>query len=94
VEEILGPHRVEILRLARKHGVRRVRVFGSVARNEATPESDVDLLLEFGRGASTLGRFRLAADLGGLIGRRVDAGVPDGLHWLVRPQVMSEAVDL
>jgi hypothetical protein len=69
-------------------------VFGSVARNEATDASDVDLLLEFAPGASSLGRFRFASELGDLLRRRVDAATDDNLHWLLRPQILAEAVAL
>jgi len=48
IDEILGPKREEILRIAARHGVTSIRVFGSVARGEAGPESDVDFLVEVG----------------------------------------------
>lgn len=46
IQDILGDKRDEVLALARQHGVYNVRVFGSVARGEATPDSDVDLLVD------------------------------------------------
>ncbi len=59
----LRGHRQEILRIAAKHGARNVRVFGSVARGEAHPESDVDLLVEWDLD-------RITAWGGGWAGRR------------------------
>ena len=48
IEEILGEKREEIHRIAAKHGVTSIRIFGSVARGEAGPDSDVDFLIEAG----------------------------------------------
>ncbi|HEY0372261.1 MAG TPA: nucleotidyltransferase domain-containing protein, partial [Thermoanaerobaculia bacterium] len=48
IEEILGSKREEILRIAERHGVTSIRVFGSVARGEAGSQSDVDFLVEVG----------------------------------------------
>jgi hypothetical protein len=48
IDEILGSKREEILRIAAKHGVTSIRVFGSVARGDACPDSDVDFLIEAG----------------------------------------------
>ena len=48
IDEVIRPRRNLIRRLAEQHGARNVRVFGSVARGEAGPESDIDLLVEVG----------------------------------------------
>ena len=60
IEELLKDQREDILRIAAQHGAHNVRVFGSVARGEARPDSDVDLLVELESGRSLL-------DLGGLL---------------------------
>ena len=73
IDEILASKRDEILRIAAKPGVRSIRVFGSVARGDAGPQSDVDFLIETD-GGDTPPWFPggLIADLEELLGRRVD----------------------
>jgi predicted nucleotidyltransferase len=72
--------REEILAVAARHGVRAVRVFGSVARGEETPASDLDLLVEFEPGRSLLDHIALAQDLKDLLDREVDVVTERGLH--------------
>ena len=71
VEEIVRARRKEILRLAAQYGARNVRLFGSVARGEATVNSDVDLLAEMEPGRSLLDHIALWQDLEALLGCRV-----------------------
>ncbi len=78
----------------RKHRARNPRVFGSVVRSEATKRSDLDLLVDFDPGASAFDQIELKMDLERLLRRRVDVVEPAGLHWLIRPQVLFEAVPL
>jgi predicted nucleotidyltransferase len=92
VEEVIGPKRRRVLELARRFGATNVRVFGSVARNEATPMSDVDLVVD-----PIPGRDRpidLALALKHALGRRVDLVDERSLHWLIQPRVVAEAVPL
>ena len=88
------PNRDQILALALQHKARRVRVFGSVARSAATPKSDIDLLVDFDEGASAFDQVELILDLQELLRRKVDVVEEGGLHWLVKPQVLHEAVAL
>lgn len=60
--------RAEVLRVAKRHGVRSLRVFGSVARGEAKERSDLDLLVEWGPGRSLLDHVGLVQDLEDLLG--------------------------
>ncbi|MBO0770838.1 MAG: helix-turn-helix domain-containing protein [Actinobacteria bacterium] len=69
---LLARYRDEILRLAARNRAGNVRVFGSIARGEDTPDSDVDLLVSFQPGASLLDQAGLIADLEELLGRHVD----------------------
>lgn len=90
----IAAKRQEILRIAAKHGVRRVRVFGSVARGEAGPQSDVDFLVDVGPAHSAFFPGGLVADLEELLGRRVDVVEPDGLYPPLKTTILSEAVPL
>ncbi|MCI4323494.1 MAG: nucleotidyltransferase domain-containing protein [Thermoplasmata archaeon] len=94
ISQILGPVRESIREAANLRGFEHIRVFGSVRRNEVTPRSDVDFLVARRPGASMLDRAGLEIDLEGLLGRTVDVVTDEGLHWLVRPQVLFEAVEL
>jgi len=86
--------RDEILNIAVRHGARTVRIFGSVARGEETPASDLDLLVEFEPGRSLLDHIALAQDLEDLLGREVDVVTAKGLHPYIRDRVCREAVPL
>lgn len=92
VDELIGPQRDAILRIARKHGASNVRVFGSVARGEAGPDSDVDLLIDAGAVTSAWFPGGLVADLEAVLGRRVDVVTERGLMPEMRPHVLREAV--
>lgn len=91
IEQVLGPHRLAILRIARDHGARNVRVFGSVRRGEARAGSDVDLLVDWVRGSN---RVHLATAIERLIGRHVDIAASDRLWWAATPSILAEAVRL
>lgn len=97
IAEVLGPHRARIEQIAMRFDVREIRVFGSVARRAATPDSDVDLLVEFSRprrAKKGLRTLDLAAELESLLHRRVDVATESSLHWWIQPQVVAEAVPL
>lgn len=86
--------REQILRLALRHGVTGVRVFGSMARGDAGPESDVDLLVEVGAEPSPWFPGGLVAELEELLGRSVQVITERGLDALLRDRVLEEAVPL
>lgn len=90
----LSGQRDEILAIARRHGVTDVRVFGSFARGDARPDSDLDLLVETGPTTSSFFPGGLLTDLEAALGRRVDVVEPGGLHHLLREQILKEAVPL
>lgn len=94
ISELLEAKKEEILRIAAKHGARNVRVFGSVARGEAGPESDVDLLVEVGPGRTPFFPGGLIADLEDLLGKKVQVVTQEDLHWYIRDRVLEEAVPL
>lgn len=94
VEEILKEKREEILRIAARHGAYNVRVFGSVARGDARPDSDVDFLVDVGPNRSFFFPGGLVADLENLLGRHVDVASEGGPHSYLRQRVLEEAVPL
>lgn len=94
IDPLLQEKREEILRVAKQHGARNVRVFGSAARGESGPESDVDLLVDAGPERTPFFPGGLLADLEELLGRKVDIVTEDGLHWYIREKVIKEAVPL
>ncbi len=89
VIQTIQRHRQE---LADVYAVQSLALFGSVARNEAGPASDVDLLVEFNRPVGLFGLFALQDRLEELFGCKVDLGTPDSLKPRLRPAVMSELV--
>ncbi|MBD2357892.1 nucleotidyltransferase family protein [Tolypothrix sp. FACHB-123] len=94
IDEILKAHREEILQIAARYGAYNVRVFGSVARKEATPDSDVDFLIELEPQRTLLDQIALMQSLEELLKRKVDLIEPDNLHELIREKVLREAVFL
>lgn len=91
----LRAHRASICALAHQFGARRVRVFGSVARGEEQPDSDIDLLVDFPRGYDLFGqRLPLAQRLGELLHRRIELVPSHELNRHIRERVLQEAVDL
>ncbi len=87
-------HRTAILEIARRHGAGQVRLFGSIARGEATEDSDIDVLVELEPGRSLFDLGGLLTDLEMLLGRRVDVVTPAGLRERIRERVLREAVPL
>ena len=94
LRELVQGKRDEILRIARAHGARNVRVFGSAARGEAAQTSDVDFLVEFEPGTSLLQHGAMIAELEELLGRKVDVAPERALRERVRDRVLREAVPL
>lgn len=85
-------HRDAILRAAHSRGVSNIRIFGSVARGDATPASDVDLLVDFERGRRGLDLFAFAREVEDLLGYPVEVGT--GLDEVVRSRVEPQLVSL
>ena len=90
----LQAHRPKILELATRHGARNVRVFGSMARGDATPASDVDLLVEVEPGRTLLDVIALEQDLEDLLGRSVDVVTDGGLSPYLQARILAEAAAL
>lgn len=85
-------HRDEIHRLVTEHHARDPRIFGSVARGEATDESDIDLLVDFGPDAGLLDEVGLRLALTDLLQVPVDVVASDTLRGELRDRILREAV--
>src|SRR3954471_17820214 len=94
VLDAVREHREEILQIAARHGATNVRVFGSVARGTAGPDSDLDLLVDVTGVPGPWFPAGLAADLEDLLGCPVDVAEPSTLHRRIRARVLTEAQPL
>jgi len=83
-----------VLRVAARHGARNVRLIGSVARGDAGPGSDLDLLVDLEAGRSLLDHAALVVELESLLDCKVDVATEQGLRPRTRERVLSEAVVL
>jgi predicted nucleotidyltransferase len=90
--EVVALLNANLDRLQAEFGVKSLALFGSVARDEARPDSDVDLLVEFSRPTGYVGVVRLELFLQGLLGREVDLGTPGSLRPRMRERVQREAI--
>lgn len=88
---LIENNRAKILALADHHGVRNVRVFGSMARGDADDTSDIDLLVSLRPGKTGLALGGLLMDVQDLLQRRVEVVTEDGLHPALRDRVLREA---
>ena len=94
INELLKEKREEILRIADRHGVKAVRVFGSVARGEARKDSDIDFLIEVDGPTTPWFPGGLVADLEQLLGRRVSVIEADTLQEPFRRNILKEALPI
>ena len=94
IDEILVNKRKEILDIAVKNGAYNVRIFGSVARGQSEPDSDVDFLVEMEQNRSLLDLGGLLMDLQDLLGCKVDVVTEKGLRPRIRDRILREAVPL
>ena len=83
--------RNEILELAAKRGAYNVRVFGSAARGDIRPDSDVDFLVDMEADRSLFDMGALLMDLQDLLGREIHLVTEKALHWYIKDKVLKEA---
>ena len=94
IHSLLAGKRAEILKIADRHGAYNVRIFGSVARGEAVPGSDVDILVDMEQGRSLLDLVGLWQELEELLGCKVDVITSGGISPYLRDRILAEAVPL
>lgn len=95
LRDLLAEKRERILEIAERHGAFNIRVFGSVARGEETPDSDIDFLIDYDiERVSPWFPVRLVRDLEALLHYPVDVVAEDGLKARIRREVLEEAIRL
>ena len=92
--DVLKSKRNDILRLAAEHGAHQIRVFGSAARGEAGPSSDIDFLVRMDCGRSLLDLIELSQRLESILHRKVDILTDEGLSPYLRQRILDEAIPL
>ena len=92
--ECVRERKHEVLRIAKKNRIDEILLFGSCARGEDGPESDIDFLVSFAPGASLLDQVHAKDELQELFERPVDVVSRRGLSPYVAPSILSEAVPL
>lgn len=92
IEKLLREKRREILEIAAQRGATNVRVFGSVARGNADPQSDLDILVDMAPGRSLMDLGGLWWELNELLHIKVDVVTEKGLRPRIRERILKEAV--
>lgn len=90
--EDLRAKREQILAIAERYGATNVRVFGSVVRDEARPDSDVDIIVKYTQPIELLDQIGFKQELEEFLGCKVDVVTKKSLHWVIRDRFMKEAV--
>lgn len=92
--DVLHEKRKLILKSASEHGIKKVQVFGSVARFEDGPSSDVDLLVEFEKGRSLFDLTGFKQDVEDILHVRVNVVTENSIHWSIKEEVLNGAIQL
>ena len=94
IDELRQQEKDEILPVATRYGAYNVRIFGSVGRGEAGPDSDIDFLVDMEPDRSLFDVGGLLMELQDLLGRKVQVVTENSLHWYIHDQVLREAKPL
>ena len=86
----LDKFKKQLNEICRQNGIAMLAVFGSVARGEDTPESDVDLLIKLKKPVGLIEFIRLEDKFVEVFGRKVDLAIEESLHPLIRQNVLSD----
>ncbi|WP_204140705.1 nucleotidyltransferase family protein [Halomicronema sp. CCY15110] len=95
IQDLLRARKTEILAIAARHGAYNIRVFGSVARDEDTATSDIDLLVDYdSTKRSPWFPVGFVQELEALLNHKVDVATPAMLKERIRDRVLQEATPL
>ena len=94
LKQLIEEKRSDILNITAKHGARNIRLFGSVARGEERPDSDIDFLVDAGPATSSWFPAGLILDLEQILGRHVEIVTEKGLSPFIRDYVLREAIPI
>lgn len=94
IQDVLKKRREEILATAERYGAHNVRLFGSVAKNEADGSSDVDILVSFDRGSTLIDLIAFNDELENILGRKVQVITEGGINPYIRDRILAEAVPI
>ena len=94
ISQSLAEKRGEILKVAASHGARNLRVFGSFARGEERPDSDIDLLVEMAPDRSLLDIIAIKNALEDITHRKVDVVTEKALSPHIRDKILEDAVSI
>ena len=94
MNNLIKEKKTAILKLAQQHGIKNVRLFGSMVRDEATAASDVDFLVDLEEGRDLFDLGELVMDLQDLLKRKVDSVTDNSLHPKIKTQILKEAKPL
>jgi predicted nucleotidyltransferase len=94
VKHIIKKKRNQVLEIANSHGVRSIKLFGSVARGEDNSASDIDFLVAFDESRTLFDLIRLKADLEVLFEKPVHVISEDGINHFIRDRISSEAISI
>jgi len=81
-----------IISILVKHGIKRILVFGSYARNEATTKSDLDLIVDFPEGTSLLDHIGIEIELSEALNMKIDLLSRNGISPYIKDHVLKEAI--
>lgn len=92
IRQVIEIPKQQLADLCQRHGIKRLALFGSVLRDDFSPESDIDVLVEFLPGRAVgLRFFDIQQELAKLFGRKVDLNTPGFLGCQFRDRVLCEA---
>jgi len=81
-----------IISILVRHGIKKILVFGSYARNEATSNSDLDLIVEFPEGSSLLDHIGIEFELSETLKMKIDLLSQNGISPYIKDKIMKEAI--